>query len=138
MNSRLPGRDSSVRELSTDRRPEQNRPHDIPRRDLLRATGAILNRRAGAPPSFAARVFHPGSGRTVDCFTDQPGVQVYTSNYLDATIKGISGKVYRQGDAVTLETQHFPDSPNHPSYPSTVLRPGQSFDSTSVFRFSAR
>lgn len=98
----------------------------------------ILNRRAGARPNFAARVTDPGSGRTVECYTDQPGIQVYTSNYLDGTIKGISGKTYRQGDAVTLETQHFPDSPNQPSYPSTVLRPGQVFNSTSVFRFSAR
>lgn len=97
-----------------------------------------LNRRAGSPPSFAARVRDPHSGRTVDCFTDQPGIQVYTGNYLDGTVVGTSGKTYRQGDAFTLETQHYPDSPNESSYPSTVLRPGQSFDSTSVFRFSAR
>lgn len=96
----------------------------------------ILDREAGSPPSFAARVSHPASGRRVDCFTDQPGVQVYTGNFLDGTINGISGRTYRQGDAFTLETQHFPDSPNQPGYPSTVLRPGEEFTSTTVFRFS--
>ncbi len=98
----------------------------------------ILRRRAGSRPSFAARISDPRSGRRVDCFTDQPGIQIYTSNYLDGTDLGLTGKLYRQTDAVTLETQHFPDSPNEPSYPSTVLRPGQVFDSTSIFRFSAR
>ncbi|HEX3812506.1 MAG TPA: aldose epimerase family protein [Mycobacteriales bacterium] len=97
----------------------------------------VLNRPAGAPPTLAARVQHPKSGRTVECFTDQPGVQVYTGNFLDATVVGASGQTYRQGDAFTLETQHFPDSPNQPSYPTTILRPGQKFDSTTVFRFEA-
>lgn len=98
----------------------------------------VLNRRAGSPPSLAARVLHPKSGRLLECITDQPGVQVYTSNFLTGTFAGISGKIYRQGDAFTLETQHFPNSPNEPSYPTTVLRPGQVFRSTTVFRFSTR
>lgn len=98
----------------------------------------VLNRDAGDPPSLAARVQHPRSGRVLECITDQPGVQLYTSNFLTGTFSGISGKIYRQGDAFTLETQHFPDSPNEPSYPSTVLRPGQVLDSTTVFRFSTR
>jgi aldose 1-epimerase len=98
----------------------------------------VLNRAAGDPPSLAARVLHPKSGRLLECVTDQPGVQLYTANFLTGTFAGISGKIYRQGDAFTLETQHFPDSPNEPSYPSTVLRPGQVLDSTTVFRFSTR
>ncbi len=98
----------------------------------------VLNRRAGSKPSFAAKVTDPKSGRFVECFTDQPGVQVYTGNFLDGSIVGISGRTYRQGDAFTLETQHFPDSPNEPSYPSTILRPGQQFVSTTFYRFGAR
>lgn len=98
----------------------------------------VLNRNEGDPPSLAARVLHPKSGRLVECITDQPGVQVYTGNFLSGTFTGISDKIYRQGDAFTLETQHFPDSPNEPSYPTTVLQPGQVLDSTTVFRFSTR
>lgn len=97
----------------------------------------VLRRRAGSAPSLAAKVYEPKTGRWLECWTDQPGVQVYTGNFLDGTISGISGRTYRQGDAFTLETQHFPDSPNRPSYPSTVLRPGRTFDSTTVFRFGA-
>jgi len=97
----------------------------------------VLNRKAGSPPSFAARVVDPKSGRSIECWTDQPGVQIYTGNFLTGSFAGIGGKTYRQGAAFTLETQHYPDSPNQPSYPSTVLRPGQAFDSTTVFRFSA-
>jgi aldose 1-epimerase len=85
----------------------------------------------------AAWVRHPGSGRVLECFTDQPGVQFYSGNFLDGTLLGRSGHVYRQGDAFTLETQHYPDSPNQASYPTTELEPGASFDSTTVFRFSA-
>lgn len=83
----------------------------------------------------AAWAKDPASGRTLECWTDQPGVQFYSGNFLDGTIKGISGKVYRQGDAFTLETQHYPDSPNEPSYPSTVLRPGQTYRTRTVYRF---
>ncbi len=82
-----------------------------------------------------ARGYHPGSGRLLECRTDQPGVQIYTGNFLDASLVGVSGHVYRQGDAFTLETQHYPDSPNEPSYPSTVLRPGQVYQTRSVFAF---
>lgn len=98
----------------------------------------VLNRNLGSPPSFAAKVVDPKSGRFVECFTDEPGVQVYTGNFLDGSIVGISGTTYRQGDAFTLETQHFPNSPNEPSYPTTTLRPGQKFVSTTVYRFGAR
>lgn len=87
---------------------------------------------------LAARVHEPRSGRRLTIWTDQPGVQVYSANFLDGSFRGISGHAYRQGDSISLETQHFPDSPNQPDFPSTVLRPGQEFDSTTVYGFSAR
>lgn len=83
----------------------------------------------------AAWVRDPRSGRTLDVHTDQPGVQVYTSNMLDGTLAGASGTTYRQGDALALETQHFPDAPHHPEFPSTVLRPGERFTSSTWWRF---
>lgn len=82
----------------------------------------------------AARLEHPGTGRTLEVWTDQPGLQVYTGNMLDATTVGRGGVLYRQGDAVCLEPQHFPDSPNRPDYPSTVLRPGETYRSREVLR----
>ncbi len=82
-----------------------------------------------------AAAYDPGSGRWLRCWTDEPGVQLYSGNFLDGTFTGLSGKVYRQGDAFTLETQHYPDSPNQPSYPSTVLRPGETYSTTTVFQF---
>ena len=84
----------------------------------------------------AARVTDPGSGRVLTEYTTEPGVQLYTGNFLDATEIGTSGRMYRQGDAFTLEAQHFPDSPNHPNFPSTVLRPGQRYTQTTVYAFS--
>jgi len=71
-------------------------------------------------------------------YTDQPGIQFYTGNFLDGTFSGKRGKVYRQHDAFCLETQHFPDSANHPNFPSTVLRPGEMFRSTTVYKFSVK
>ncbi|MFE1225501.1 galactose-1-epimerase, partial [Streptomyces sp. NPDC058759] len=68
--------------------------------------------------------------------TTEPGLQFYSGNFLDGTLVGTSGRTYRQGDALCLETQHFPDSPNKPSFPSTVLRPGQTYRSTTVHSFS--
>ena len=78
----------------------------------------------------------PSSGRTLTIATTEPGVQVYSGNYLDGSIVGASGRAYRQGDGIALETQHFPDSPNNPGFPSTVLRPGEVYASTTVFAFS--
>jgi aldose 1-epimerase len=72
----------------------------------------------------------------VECFTTEPGLQFYTSNFLDGSFHGKGGKPYNYRAALTLETQHYPDSPNQPSFPTTVLKPGQTFDSTTVFRFS--
>ncbi len=87
-------------------------------------------------PRPAARVHDPASGRTLDLFTDQPGLQFYSGNVLDGSIVGPGGQAYRQGDALVLETQHFPDSPNQPAFPSTVLRPGEQFGSKTLLRFS--
>ncbi len=98
----------------------------------------VLNRPAGDTTTLelAARVTDPASGRVLELFTDQPGMQFYSGNFLDGTLYGTSGHQYRQSDGFALETQHFPDSPNHPNFPSTVLRPGQTYRTTTVYRFS--
>jgi aldose 1-epimerase len=83
----------------------------------------------------AAEVTDPKSGRTLTVSTDQPGLQFYTGNSLDGSITGKGGQVYRQYDAFTLETQHYPDSPNHDNFPSTVLMPGNTFTSSTVYAF---
>jgi aldose 1-epimerase len=88
-----------------------------------------------APPHelrLAARVREPTSGRVMEVLTTEPGLQLYSGNHLD----GAGGRPYREGDGLCLETQHFPDSPNQPGFPSTVLRPGQRFHSTTVYRFA--
>ena len=84
---------------------------------------------------LAARARDPHSGRVLEVRTSEPGIQFYAGNFLDGTLVGTSGRMYRQGDGFALETQHFPDSPNHPNFPSTVLRPGESYDTTTVFKF---
>lgn len=84
----------------------------------------------------AAQLHDPMSGRVMEIFTTEPGIQLYTGNLLDGTIYGTSDRAYRQGEAIALETQHFPDSPNYPDFPSTVLLPGEEFNSTTVYAFS--
>ncbi len=79
----------------------------------------------------------PASGRTLTVSTDQPAVQFYTGNFLDGTIKGKDGKSYPQYGAFCFETQHYPDSPNHPSFPSTELKPGETFHHTTIYAFGA-
>ncbi|WP_426954454.1 aldose epimerase family protein [Muricoccus radiodurans] len=88
-------------------------------------------------PRLAARLRDPASGRVLEVLTDQPGLQFYSGNFLDGSLVGPGGRTYRQGDGLALETQHFPDSPNHPHFPSTVLRPGETFRSSTLLRFSA-
>ena len=83
-----------------------------------------------------ARVEEPGSGRVLELRTDRPGVQFYAGGFLDATLVGTGGRVYRQGDGFCLETQTFPDAPNRPEFPSPVLRPGEEFRSRTEFAFS--
>jgi aldose 1-epimerase len=85
-----------------------------------------------------AELHDPVSGRVMKIATSEPGVQFYTGNYLDGTVTGKGGKVYQKNFGVCLETQHFPDSPNQPAFPSTVLRPGQVYRSTTVHTFSAK
>jgi len=85
-----------------------------------------------------AEVYDPSTGRVLTVFTTEPGVQFYTSNFLDGSIKGKGGIAYPRNAALCLETQHFPDSPNQPKFPTTVLKPGSQFHSTTVYRFSTR
>ncbi len=92
--------------------------------------------RHGSGLELAARVRDPSSGRVLEVLTDQPGLQFYSGNFLDGTLVGTSGHMYRQGDGFALETQHYPDSPNHDNFPSTVLAPGQLYKTTSIYRFS--
>ena len=87
---------------------------------------------------LVAKVKDPKSGRLMEVYTNQPGVQFYSGNFLDGTITGKGGVVYRKHGGLCLETQHFPDSPNHPEFPSTVLRPGQTYRHVMVHRFTAK
>jgi aldose 1-epimerase len=84
----------------------------------------------------AARLRDPASGRVMEIETTEPAVQFYSGNFLDGRLRGSNGAAYRQGDGLCLETQHYPDSPNRPEFPSTALRPGQTYQSTTVHRFS--
>jgi aldose 1-epimerase len=97
----------------------------------------VLNS-VGGSLSLAAKVHEPTTGRVLEVLTTQPGLQFYTGNFLDGTITGKGGKVYQQRFAFCMETQHFPDSPNHPAFPTSELKPGQKFHNTTVFRFSAQ
>ncbi|HUU14947.1 MAG TPA: aldose epimerase family protein [Terriglobia bacterium] len=97
----------------------------------------VINRR-GEEPSLAARVYEPTSGRVLEVSTTQPGVQLYTGNFLDGTLTGKGGHVYQKRSGLCLETQHFPDSPNKPDFPSTILRPGETYRSRTIFKFSVR
>jgi aldose 1-epimerase len=85
-----------------------------------------------------AEVYEPGTGRALTVSTTQPGMQFYSGNFLNGTIIGKNGRAYVKHSGFCLETQHFPDSPNHPSFPSTVLRPGEQYHHVTVFRFSVR
>jgi aldose 1-epimerase len=95
----------------------------------------VLNKVSGEEV-MAARVFEPTSGRVLEVYTTEPGLQFYTGNFLDGTIKGKGGKVYQYRGAFCMEPQHFPDSPNHPNFPSVELKPGETYRSTIIFRFS--
>jgi len=90
----------------------------------------------GSSQRLAGRVLDPDSGRVLEVLTTEPAIQFYSGNFLDGSLVGTSGRIYRQADAFTLETQQYPDAPNHPAFPSTELRPGEVFASSTVFRFS--
>ena len=92
----------------------------------------------GKTPALGARVYEPGSGRVLEMFTTEPGVQLYTANFLDGSVKGKGGVAYRKHQGFCLEAQHFPDSINHANFPSTVLRPGEKYTQSTIYKFSAR
>jgi aldose 1-epimerase len=96
----------------------------------------VLNPKKGGGMNLAARLRDPSSGRQLTITTTEPGIQFYSGNFLDGTLYGTSGRQYRQGDGLALETQHYPDSPNKPAFPSTRLDPGQTYRSTTVYAFS--
>lgn len=95
----------------------------------------VLDKGVTAEPEHVATLRDPSSGRTLRISTVEPGLQFYSGNFLDGTLTGTGGRTYRQGDALCLETQHFPDAPNHPSFPSTVLRPGRTYRTATVHSF---
>ena len=95
----------------------------------------VLDSGGSAKPVLAAHVWEPTSRRILDIYTTEPGIQFYSGNFLDGTLIGTSGHSYRQGDGFALETQHFPDSPNHANFPSTVLGPGNTYTSETIYQF---
>jgi aldose 1-epimerase len=97
----------------------------------------VLDRAADGKLAFAARVYEPRSGRVMEIFTTEPGIQFYSGSGVAADRPGKNGHVYTRNAALALEPQHFPDSPNHPEFPSTILRPGEEYRSRTVYRFSA-
>jgi aldose 1-epimerase len=100
----------------------------------------VLNNWNQVQPSLrlAAKVVEPTSGRVMEVWTTEPGMQFYTGNFLDGTITGKKGKIYHKHYGFCLETQHFPDSPNKPNFPSTILEPGQKYTHTTVYKFKSR
>jgi len=102
---------------------------------VLRSADSAGRSPQGFALHHAARVVDPSSGRTLDVATDQPGLQLYTGNNLDGSAVGKNGHVYARRTSMCFETQHFPDSPNHANFPSTILRPGRPFHSRTIFTF---
>jgi aldose 1-epimerase len=98
----------------------------------------VLRRKAGDPASLAARVVEPTTGRVLEMWTTEPGMQLYTGNFLDGSARGKGGVAYTKRSAFCLETQHFPDSPNQPKFPSVVLDRGEQYHTTTIYRFSVR
>jgi aldose 1-epimerase len=96
----------------------------------------VLNPNQGSGLNPAAKLVDPRSGRVLTVLTEEPGIQFYSGNFLNGTLYGTSGRQYRQTDGLCLETQHFPDSPNKPNFPSTVLRPGETYETTTIYAFS--
>jgi len=115
-------------------------------RDFAQMTGTpggydhcyVIDRSGPGAMTPAGEAYEPRSGRVMAVSTTEPGIQLYTGNFLDGSVIGKGGKAYKKNYGFCLETQHFPDSPNQPSFPSTVLRPGQTFRSTTVHKFSTR
>jgi aldose 1-epimerase len=98
----------------------------------------VLNKSAEGEVSLAAEVYEPSTGIVMKVYTDQPGIQFYSGNFMDGTDKGKYGEVHNFRTGIALETQHFPDSPNHPEFPSTELRPGEVYTQHTVYAFSTK
>jgi aldose 1-epimerase len=97
----------------------------------------VLNNKTGIP-ELAAAVYYPGNGRYMEVFTTEPGIQFYTGNFLNGSITGKNEIKYVQHAGFCLEAQHFPDSPNQPLFPNTILRPGETFTQTTIYKFSVK
>ena len=99
----------------------------------------VLNKSGdGHEPTFAARVYEPATGRVMEIYTTEPGLQFYSGNFLDGTLHGKKGVVYRRRYGFAMETQHFPDSPNKPGFPSTILRPAEQYRSRTIYKFAVQ
>jgi aldose 1-epimerase len=98
----------------------------------------VLTSPGKSAPALVAEAHEPTTGRVLQVLSTEPGVQFYSGNFLDGTIQGKGGKTYNHRFGFCLETQHFPDSPNHPNFPSTELKPGNTYATTTVFKFSTR
>ena len=97
----------------------------------------VINKPAGEL-GLQARVYEPTSGRVMEVISDEPGLQFYAGNFLDGTITGKGGAVYQKRTGFCMEPQHYPDSPNQPNFPTVVLRPGQSYKNTIIYKFSVK
>jgi aldose 1-epimerase len=99
----------------------------------------ILNKDQNANKmTFCASLYEPTSGRFMECFTTEPAVQLYTGNFLTGSIIGKRGNPYNYRNGICLETQHYPDSPHHPNFPNTLLKPGETLKSTTIYKFSVK
>lgn len=111
-------------------------------KDLSKVAGGYdhnwVLHREGIGPELIAALYHPASGRYMEVYTTEPGIQFYTGNFLDGTLTGKGGKKYVQHAGLCLETQHFPDSPNQPKFPNTILKPNETYKQTTVYKFSTK
>ena len=98
----------------------------------------VINLKDGDEPALAATVYEPGSGRFLEIYTTEPGIQFYSGNFLGGSNKGKSGKTYGLRSGLCLETQHYPDSPNKPEFPTVVLNPGETYKTTTIHKFSVK
>lgn len=98
----------------------------------------VLNKKNASQPELAVTLRHPGSGRYMEVFTSEPGVQFYSGNFLNGAFAGKKGVKYVQHGGLCLETQHFPDSPNQPNFPNTILRPGETYKHLTIYKFSTK
>ena len=98
----------------------------------------VLNQKSAGALTHAATVSEPTSGRVMEVWTTEPGMQFYSGNFLDSSITGKGGWTYAFRNGFCMEPQHFPDSPNHPSFPTTVLKPGQIYKNTIIYKFSVK